>query len=106
MIINDFRTNEEISCYAKIIDCFTESKNDFIKKENCKNKSLIKMMEILKKRNDKQLVRNALIIILSLFEGDDQPADFFSKRGKELHALNDQAEKEKIILELKKEFLS
>lgn len=92
-----------VKCYDKILDCFKRSKNDIYKRENCKNQSIIKLMKILRQSNDKEFVGNALIFVLSLFNGEAQP-DFYSACGNDLKTCSDR-EKQMILSELKKEFL-
>ncbi len=94
---------KEVDCYNKIIDCFLKSKNDPNKKENCKNQSIIKLMGFLKIKEKRLLVENALILVLSLFNGNDKP-DLYSNIGQDIEKCDD-LEKGILISELKKEFL-
>jgi len=105
MSLNDTKSGEELSCYAKILDCFNNSGNDPIKKERCKNNSIIKLMRLLKSRGNRILARNSLIMVLSLFNDVEDP-DFFTSMGKEIETLTNKSEKIKILAELQKEFLT
>jgi len=102
MSLNTSELNEELKCYTKIIDCYLNSKNDIIKREDCKNQSIIKLMEILKRKKDKHLISNSLILVLSLFNNEDIAPDLFSNLGHEIATLNN-SEKKEFISELKKE---
>ena len=95
---------EDVACYDKILDCYLKHKRNPIKKEMCKNRSIYWLMEKLRKRNDREVVQNALLIVLSLF--DDTPPDLYSNIGKEIKSLSDNGEKDKVISELKKELIS
>ena len=106
MSLNSTKDGEELSCYAKILDCFNNSENDPIKKARCKNNSIIKLMRLLKSRGNKLLARNSLIMVLSLFNDDVEDPDFFTSLGKEIETLTNRSERSKIIQELQKEFLT
>ena len=104
MSIRNLIRPEDVACYDKILDCYIKHKRNPIKKEMCKNRSIFWLMEKLRKRNDRHIVQNALLIVLSLFE--DNPPDLYSNIGEEIRELTDQNDKEKIISELKKELFS
>lgn len=90
-------------CYTKIIDCYLKNKGDQQKLQYCKNKSIIKLMEILKRNNDTQSARNALLIVLSLFE-EKINGDYLSNVGHDYNTLS-YSERQRVVAELKKEFL-
>jgi len=94
---------DKLNCYNKILDCFLKNQNDYYQLENCKNKSIIKLMNILKQSNDKPFVKNALVFVLSLFNCH-LPSDLYNSRGRNLKHC-DAKEKEIIISVLKNEFL-
>lgn len=106
MSLNDTKSGEEIRCYARILDCFNRSGNDPIKKERCKNNSIIKLMGLLKSKGNHILARNSLIMVLSLFNDDVEDPDIFTSLGREITTLTNSSERSKIIQELKKEFLT
>lgn len=103
MSSNNSEINDGSNCYNKILDCFLKNRNDYYKLENCKNKSIIKLMKILKQSNDKPFVKNALVFVLSLFNYN-QRSDLYNSRGTNLKHC-DAKEKETIISVLKNEFL-
>ena len=104
MNVNNTEMNLELICYKKIIDCFLKNKNKSNKLQMCKNKSIIRLMEISQSRNARYLAQNGLILVLSLF--DDIPPDLFSALGDDIKSLMDDNEKERLVSELKKEFAS
>jgi len=67
-----------------------------------KDKTYIRLMEVLKKTNDKQKIRNSLILLLSLFE-EEIPPDIFNTRGDESKNLKKE-EKKKLVALLKEEY--
>ena len=99
---------DEINCYNEILDCFIKSKNDFRQKEICRDRSIIKLMKILKDKKDeyiKEIIKNSLIFILTLFEAEEDPPDLYNTLGKESSSLKN-SEKEDFVSTLKEEFLS
>ncbi len=68
-----------------------------------KNQTYIKLMEVLKKTNDKQKIRNSIILLISLFE--DLPPDILNNRGDKMENLKIE-EKKKLVSLLKEEFSS
>lgn len=95
--------NPESSCYSKIIDCYLENRGKgSIKKEYYKSKSIIKIIKQSQCRNDLNFVKNALILILSLY--DDHPADVYSNFGNDIKQCN-QLEKKVLLSQLKKELI-
>jgi hypothetical protein len=98
---------DENDCYNEILDCFIKSRNDLKKKEICRDRSIIKLMKIWKDRKEsyiKEMIKNSLIFVLTLFEDEDDPPDIYNTLGKESSLLRNQ-EKEIFISEMKKEFL-
>lgn len=102
MSINNIGTNKELNCYTKIIDCFLENRNDSYQREMCKNNSIIKLINISECRNIDNFIRNALLLVLSLY--DNKPADLYHNYGYDIESCSD-IEKEKLMEELKKELL-
>ena len=94
--------SNELDLYLNIIDY---SQKEQITKEEIeiwKDKSIIELMKYLKRTHNRNFVKNALILILSLFE--DIPPDLYNNRGVKFNRI---AEKDKdfLIEELKEEFL-
>jgi len=85
---------DEMRCYSKIIDCYFKSKNDHRKHEMCKNKSLIKLMRLMKTIENKNLIMNAILLLLGLFDDKEEGvADFFNNLGLDLKDLANPNEK-------------
>ncbi|TFF89168.1 MAG: hypothetical protein EU548_07910 [Promethearchaeota archaeon] len=92
----------ELNCYVRIINAYLNKEQEPEKTEIWKNRALIYLMRMLdKKRSDLQ-VRNALILLITLFE--DIPPDLFNNRGTNIKKLS-KKEKENMLLNLKQEFL-
>ena len=98
----------EFDYYSDIIEFF---QNPNINKETIeiwKNKSFIELIKVLerkekqKKENGKAFVKNAILIILSLFE--ENPPDIYTSRGTNVNSL-DNGEKSSYISVLKTEFI-
>ena len=99
---------DEINCYNKILDCFMKSKNDFKQKEICRDRSIIKLMKIWKEEwafYIKEIIKNSLIFVLTLFEDENDPPDLCNTLGKESSSLKN-SEKKELVSTLKEEFLS
>ena len=94
------RNQEELDCYTKIVNLFLKIGRDPIASETWKDKSIVKIMNILKDPKNKNWAKNALIIVLSLF--DDTPPDIYDNVGKNTITLSAK-EKELIIAKLKEE---
>jgi hypothetical protein len=81
------RNNEsELNYYLEIIEFFQNHSEDDENTELWKDKSLMELMRVLKRTRNKLLVRNALILIISLFE--HLPPDLFNNKGINAHLLN------------------
>ena len=107
MSITDGAIIDEINCYNEILDCFIKSRNDLKKKEICRDRSIIKLMKIWKDRKEsyiKEMIKNSLIFVLTLFEDPDDPPDLYNTLGKESSSLKNN-EREVFISQLEKEFL-
>lgn len=93
----------ELETYLTIIDFFQNEKKDRPNTELWKTKLLIKLMKCLERPQNKIVVRNAIILLISLFERI--PPDIYNNRGVDtgLIAARDKAP---IISLLKKEVLS
>jgi len=93
----------EFDYYSDIIEFF---QNPNINKETIeiwKNKSFIELMKVLeRKTSSKEFVKNAILLILSLFE--ELPPDIYTSRGTNVNSL-DNGEKSSYISVLKTEFI-
>ena len=85
----------------KIID-FCENK-DFNAKtaEIWRSKTIIELMKVLKRTQNRELVTNALLLILSFFE--QLPIDLYNEKGIRADCLGDD-EKSLLLSELRLEF--
>ena len=93
--------NQELNCYSKILECYRENQSkDKISNELYKNKSIIKVIKNSQCRNDLNFVKNALILILSLY--DDHPADVYTDFGNDIKN-GTQSDKKKLLSQLKRE---
>lgn len=100
MSLNNLGVSQELNCYTKIIDCFLENRNDSHQKELCKNNSIIKLINKSECRNSDTFIRNALLLVLTLY--DNNPADLYSSYGDDIESCSDN-DKEQLLAELKKE---
>lgn len=93
--------NFEFDYYVSIIEFF---QNQNVNKETIeiwKSKSLIELMKILERSSRKEFVKNAILVILSLF--DENLPDIYNSRGTNVNSL-DNGEKRSYISILKTEF--
>ena len=92
----------EFDYYMKIIDYFKKEKPNRKNLEVWKDKSLIELMELLERTQNRTLVKNAIILLISLF--GNIPPDIYNNRG---HDIREISKKDKKILmdELRDEFL-
>jgi len=77
--------NYELDYYLSIIEYFQNQDTNRETTEIWKNKSFIQLMKVLKRTRNKEFVKNAIILILSLF--DKMPPDFYSSRGIQVNSL-------------------
>lgn len=98
--MSENKNMSESECYNRIIKFFQSDIEDKEKIELWKNKSYIKLMKNLNEKRKDDTVKNAIIMILSLFE--NLPPDIYNNRGYKLENLNSD-EREKIIAKLKQE---
>ncbi|MHA1148905.1 MAG: hypothetical protein ACTSR8_11765 [Promethearchaeota archaeon] len=92
----------EIDCYEKILNYFNNCQDPREIKEIWKSRSLITLMKKLISTQNKRLIRNALILLLSLFE--DMPPDIFNNRGIDINRLTGN-DRDLVLSKLKGEFL-
>ena len=95
--------NSESKLYDKMLNLFSELNNNTIKSELLKNQSIIELMKLLNDNGDKLSVKNALLIIMALF--DDCLVDTFYFNSKNIRNATDR-NKNILISILKDEFLS
>ncbi len=99
LIIND---DLEMEYYTKILDFYQNQKFDKETIEIWKSKSYIELMQVLKRTHNKNLVKNAIILILSLFE--ELPLDIYESSGQSVRELT-QEDKNSYISHLRSEFV-
>ncbi len=93
------RDEFENRCYSIILEFYEKKKYDREKINLWKIRAIMKVMDLYDETQDKNLTRNALLLIISLFE--DMPPDIFNNRG--IHA-NRLADKSVMVDILKDEF--
>jgi hypothetical protein len=112
--MNAYNNNDqlELEYYMDIIENFRIKDMDPVETEKWKNKSLIKLMELLEqsknveeldRTKNRKLVTNSLILIISLFE--DLPPDIFDNQGKETSELSSE-DRDILLSQLKDEYLA
>jgi hypothetical protein len=92
---------DELECYTKILNTYKKKDMSRKEKEMWKHKSYIKLMNILERTENMNVVRNSLILILTLFE--NIPPDIFNNRGINIDLLS-EGDKGDIMEKLKEEF--
>ncbi len=93
--------NSEFDYYLSIIEFFQNQKVIKDTKEIWKSKSLIELMKVLERSSKKEFVKNAILVILSLF--DENPPDIYNCRGTNVNSL-DNGEKRSYLSILRTEF--
>jgi len=93
--------NYELDYYLSIIDFFQKQDTNRETTEIWRNKSFIQLMKILKRTRNKEFVKNAIILLLSLF--DETPPDIYNGRGIEVNSLTN-SDKLSYVNLLKSEF--
>ncbi|MBY8985770.1 MAG: hypothetical protein KGD65_11915 [Candidatus Lokiarchaeota archaeon] len=92
----------ELDCYLQILDYFQKDKANKEITEIWKNQSFIELMRLLEQKTNKDLVKNAIILILILFE--DIPPDIYNNRGVDINRISIE-ERKSLIAGLEEEFL-
>ena len=100
MSTGNFDSEEEY--YNRIIDFFQKNKENSKSIEMWRNESFMELMKILKRTHNKQFVRNALLLILTL--SDAFLPDTYNYRGVNVEVL-DKTERATMISILKTEFI-
>lgn len=103
MSMSNSNDDSELEYYVRIVDYFQNHKDlaDRETLELWKYKSLIELMKVLKRTHNKDFVRNALILIMSLTE--HVPPDVFENLGINANSLKND-EKDSLVSILKAEF--
>jgi hypothetical protein len=92
----------EMEYYTKILDFYQNQEFDRETVEIWKSKSYIELMQVLKRTNNKNLVKNAIVLILSLFE--DLPLDIYDCSGQSVRDLKKE-DKNAYLANLRSEFV-
>ncbi|MGQ4874140.1 MAG: hypothetical protein ACTSVV_04500 [Promethearchaeota archaeon] len=92
----------ELACYEKILQFYETCQDSREKIEIWKSRSLINLMNKLAETKNKRLIRNAIILLISLFE--DIPPDIYNNRGIDINRLSEK-DRKKILAKLESEFL-
>jgi len=100
---SDENSLDEGELYEKIINIFLKEGEKPNIKEIMKSKSIIELMEKLKNNKDKELARNALVVLLSLY--DDFPPDLFHNLGTDIEKLSEE-DRIEALKKLKESFLN
>ena len=79
MIMTQNNGDFELDFYQNIIDFFQNKQFDKVSTEIWKSKTYIKLMKVLERTQNKEYVKNAIIVLLSLFE--NKPLDLYSNQG-------------------------
>jgi len=95
-------TDNEVECISKLLDFYQSEILNHGYHEIPISFLLIKLMEILKRTNNKTLITKALIITISFFERI--PPDIYNNQGIEIDLLPLKYKK-KALSQLKQEFL-
>ena len=92
----------ELNCYLEIIEYFKVNQINQEESDIWKSHSLIELMKFLARSKNRELVSNAIVLILSLSE--DKPLDIYSGRGMDINQIADN-DKKLLIKRLMEEFL-
>ncbi|MFX0025452.1 MAG: hypothetical protein ACFE8M_03495 [Candidatus Hermodarchaeota archaeon] len=92
----------ELEYYTKIINFFKSQPSNKESVEIWKNKSFIELMKVLERTKNKELVQNAIILIISLF--GQLPPDLYNNRGINANFISKKDKKSYLSL-LKSEFM-
>jgi hypothetical protein len=93
----------EMDFYLRILEVYQNKQLDKVALEIWKDRSYIELMQVLKRTHNKNLVKNAIILILSLFE--ELPIDLYDNYGINTKDLKKE-QKKNFIAEMKSEFLN
>jgi len=93
---------DEMKCYSRIINSFLNNQYDYKQKELAKNQSIVKLIKSSQCRNNKNFIKNALILVLSLY--NDEPADLYCSYGNDIDSCS-ETEKDALKNQLKLELV-
>ncbi len=99
---NNSKFIDEDELYDKILELFSEEKRNPNLRDLLKTRSIIELMKRLNNKKNKELAKNAIIVLISLF--DDYPPDIFDNIGVDIESFTEQ-ERETAISKLKEIFL-
>ena len=92
----------ELDCYMKILDYFQKDKANKENTEIWKDQSFIELMKLLEQKKNRDVVTNAIILMLSLFE--NLPPDTYNNRGVDISRISIE-DRKSLIAGLEEEFL-
>jgi hypothetical protein len=102
MLMTENSEEMELETYLKIIDFYNRHLKDDQLVQLWKNRSLIELMKVLKRSKNRDMVKNALVILISLFE--KFPPDFYDSLGTNVKCLQ-KSDKKDYLSALKEEFV-
>ena len=79
MIMTQNSEDFELDYYQDIIDFYQNKQIDKLSKEIWISRTYIKLMGVLERTHNKEYVKNAILILLSLFE--ENPPDHYINQG-------------------------
>jgi len=89
--MSNTNNEKELNYYLEIIEFFQTQTQDSEFIELWKDKSLMELMKVLKRTKNKLLIRNSLILLITLFE--HLPPDLFNNKGVNAKILNKEDKK-------------
>jgi predicted HTH transcriptional regulator len=102
MKIHDENEDFELDLYMQILDYFQKDKVNKENTEIWKDQSFIELMKLLEQKKNRDMVTNAIILMLSLFE--DIPPDIYNNRGVDISRISIE-ERKSLFAGLEEEFL-
>jgi len=93
----------ELEYYDKILEFFQNRDNNMETAEIWRSKTIIELMKVLERTKNREMVKNALLLIISLYQ--ELPPDGYNDRGVNSDSLDDE-QKALFLSELKSEFES
>ena len=104
--MESYDNNDELEniCYEKILNIFNKQKEMGRDELNLwKHRTIIKIMDVWNQTKNMTLVRNSLILMISLF--GNIPPDIYNNRGININLLS-ETDREVLVGQLRSEFLS
>jgi len=92
---------DEDELYDKILDLFSKEKKNPNLRVLLGARSIIELMKRMNNSKNKEVAKNAIIVLISLF--DDYPPDIFDNIGADLESLSEE-EREEAMDKLKEIF--